>query len=267
MLKTLLVTGAAGGVATRVRPWLREHYRLRLLDLREPQDLADNETALVGDITDPALVRRAAEGVDGVLHLACSYGLDIDFEATLDANYRAQLYLLDACRQYGIPRFVFASSHHVVGHHRIDGFAGDDAPVAPDGFYALSKVFGEAACVLYAHRHGLKTLSIRIGNADPEVADGRRLHLWVSGRDLAQLIRIGIEHDAVAHDVVYGISRCPEPFFDNRRATELGYVPQDDARDHVARAFVPRDAMPAGDGPGYIGGPYVPKPLRVRGAA
>jgi uronate dehydrogenase len=159
---------------------------------------------------------------------------------------------------------VFASSHHVVGHHRIDGFAGDAAPIAPDGFYALSKAFGEAACALYAHRHGIKALSIRIGNADPEVADGRRQHIWVSGRDLAQLIRIGVEHDAITHDVVYGVSRCPAPFFANARATELGYVPEDDASAHLAEHFVPRERMPAESGPDFVGGPYVPQPLIVR---
>lgn len=263
-MKTLLVTGAAGGVATRVRPYLRDRYRLKLLDLREATGLADNETALLGDIADPALVREAAKGVDGILHLACSYSLDIDFEATLDANYRAQLLLLDACREFGIDRFVFASSHHVVGHHRIDGFAGDDAPIAPDGFYALSKVFGEAACALYTHRHGIKTLSIRIGNADTEVADGRRQHIWVSGRDLAQLIRIGVEHEAITHDVVYGVSRCPAPFFANARAAELGYAPEDDAGAHLAATFVPRECMPAESGPDFVGGPYVPQPLIVR---
>ncbi|MEK6421260.1 MAG: NAD(P)-dependent oxidoreductase [Burkholderia gladioli] len=263
-MKTLLVTGAAGGVATRVRPWLREHYNLRLLDLRAAGELAANETAVVGDITDRDAVLRAAQGVDGILHLACAYSLDIDFEATLDANYRAQLYLLDACREHGIGRFVFASSHHVLGQHRVDGFAGDDAPVAPDGFYALSKVFGEAACSLYAHRHGIKALSIRIGNADDRVADGRRQHIWVSGRDLAQLIRIGFEHEAITHDVVYGVSRCPAPFFDNARAVELGYAPQDSALDNLSPEFVARDAMPASAGPDFVGGPYVPQPLIVR---
>jgi uronate dehydrogenase len=263
-MKTILVTGAAGGVAKRVRPWLRKHYTLRLLDLREPGDLAENETAMVGDITDRDAVRRAAHGVDGVLHLACAYSLDIDFEATLDANYRAQLYLLDACRDFAIDRFVFASSHHVLGQHRVDGFTGDAAGVAPDGFYALSKVFGEAACALYAHRHGIKALSIRIGNADEQVADGRRQHIWVSGRDLAQLIRIGFEHADITHDVVYGVSRCPDPFFANTRAAELGYAPLDSALDHLSPAFVAREAMPAAAGPDFVGGPYVPQPLIVR---
>lgn len=262
-MKTLLITGAAGSVATNIRPWLREHYQLRLLDLRAAQDPAANESVIVGDITDRATVREAAKGTAGIVHLACRYALDIPFEATLDTNYRALLYLLDACREFSIPRFVFASSHHAVGHHRVAHFAGDDAAVAPDGFYALSKAFGESACALYAHRHGIQCLSIRIGNADTQIADERRLHIWVSGRDLAQLVRIGLEHPGIANDLVYGVSQCPDPFFDNRRAAELGYVPQDDASAHIAPDFLRYASMPPSAGADYIGGPYVPQPLHL----
>jgi uronate dehydrogenase len=264
-MKTILITGSAGGVATRLRPYLRDWYALRLLDRVETPDLAANEAAIVGDLADPDTVRRACEGVDAVVHLACAYSYDIDFEDTLDANYRGVLYLLDACRKSGIGRFVFASSHHVVGHHRVAGFAGDAAPVAPDGFYALSKAFGEAACSMYAHRYGIRTLSIRIGSAADTVVDGRRQRLWVGNGDLAQLVRIGLEHEDVHDDIVYGVSRCPDALFENGRALELGYRPTDDAARHLDPAFVPLADMSEADGRDYVGGPYVPYPLNVRG--
>jgi uronate dehydrogenase len=264
-MKTILITGSAGGVATRLRPYLNGQYALRLFDRVETRNLAANETAIVGDLADPETVRRACEGVDAIVHLACAYSYDIDFEDTLDANYRGLLYLLDSCRKLGIERFVFASSHHVVGHHRIDGFAGDAAPVAPDGFYALSKAFGEAACSLYAHRYDIRTLSIRIGSAADTVVDGRRQKLWVGNSDLAQLVRIGLEHEDVRDDIVYGVSRCPDALFQNRRALELGYQPTDEAQRHLDPAFTPHADMSAADGRDFVGGPYVPQPLNVRG--
>jgi L-alanine-DL-glutamate epimerase-like enolase superfamily enzyme len=95
------------------------------------------------------------------------------------------------------------------------------------------------------------------------VADGRRQHIWVSGRDLAQLIRIDLESNDVNADVVYGVSSCPAPFFQNRRAVELGHVPQDQASDNVAADFVPREQMPESSGPNHVGGPYVSKRLIV----
>ena len=262
-MKTLLVTGAAGGVAARIRPLLRDHYQLRLLDRIAVADPVANESVVVADLADRQAVLQACEGVDAILHLACAHALDIAFEATLDPNYRGTLYLLDACQQLGIERLVFASSHHVLGAHPTGGFSGDDAALAPDGFYALSKVFGEAAVAMYAHRIGLRALSIRIGSAGDQAVDARRLRLWVSSRDLVQLIRIGLEHPRVQCETVYGVSRCPQALFANARARALGYEPQDHADDHRSTGFVELAAMPSSEGPHHVGGPYIPQALKL----
>lgn len=257
-MPTLLVTGGAGGVATALRPYLRNHYQLRLLDRQPIAHLAANESALIGDLTDPRLIAQAVEGVDAILHLACAHGTDISFQSTVEPNYHATLYLLEAAQRQGIKRFVFASSHHVLGQYRGDAADYfDDLPVAPDSYYALSKVFGEAACTTFALRSDLRTFVIRIGNADPQVADARRLRMWTSSRDLAQLVRIGLEHDAVHHDIVYGVSESPQPLFHNRHARALGYQPQDNAGEHLSDAYLSYEAMPAqGSGRDHIGGAY-----------
>ena len=262
-MKTLLITGAAGGIASRIRPLLRLNYHLRLLDRVPAAQLQTGETAVVADLADKAAVLQACQGVDGVIHLACVHSLDISFEATLDANYRGTLHLLDACRQLGVERFVFASSHHVLGQHPCEGFEGDSAALAPDGFYALSKVFGEGAVALYAHRTGLRALSIRIGSAGDYAVDGRRARLWVSLRDLVQLIEIGLNHPQLRCETVYGVSACSAPLFENARAQALGYQPQDHASAHMAADFVSLADMPDSEGPGYVGGPYIPQPLRL----
>ncbi|MHC8380632.1 NAD-dependent epimerase/dehydratase family protein [Pseudomonas sp. LB3P14] len=262
-MKTLLITGAAGGVATRIRPLLRKHYRLRLLDRIAASDLQEGETCFVADLAEQASVLEACQGVNAVIHLACAHSLDISFEATLDANYRGTLYLLDACQRFGIERFVFASSHHVLGQHPTVGFAGDETPVAPDGFYALSKVFGEGAVALYAHRTGLRALNIRIGSAGDTVVDARRLRLWVSIRDLVQLIEIGLNHPDLRCETVYGVSRCPDALFENTRAHALGYRPLDHASEHLADDFVALTNMPISEGPDFVGGPYIPHALKL----
>lgn len=261
-MKTLLITGGAGGVATRIRPLLRRRYHLRLLDRIAAQDLQHGETSFVADLADQASVLEACQGVDAVLHLACIHALDISFEATLDANYRGTLYLLDACQRLGIERFVFASSHHVVGHHPTEGFVGDNPAVAPDGFYAQSKVFGEGAVALYAHRTGLRALNIRIGSAGDTAVDGRRVRLWVSTRDLVQLIEIGLEHPDLRCETVYGVSACSHALFGNARAYALGYRPQDHA-DELLSVDISLANMPASEGPGYVGGPYIPHALKL----
>lgn len=257
-MPTLLITGAAGIVGTALRPFLRQRYSLRLLDRKPVEGLLPGETALVGDLTDPAFVRQAVEGVDGIVHLACAHGTDIAFQSTVEPNYHATLYLLEAAQRSGVKRFVFASSHHVLGQYRSDQAEFfDDMPVAPDSYYALSKVFGEATCATFSMRSELATFIVRIGNADPQVADARRLRMWTSARDLAQLLLIGLEHPQVRNEIVYGVSESPNPLFHNRRARALGYVPQDNAGDHLADGYLPYEAMaPQGSGRDHVGGAY-----------
>lgn len=251
----LLITGAAGRVGTLLRPILRGQYRLRLCDLFPIDDLTDDEQALVGDLADPALANAAVRGTVGVVHLAAAVAPDISFDATLNPNYVAVLNLLEACREFAVQRFVFASSHHVVGLHPVcEQPHATYADIAPDGFYGLSKAFGEAACSLYAHRFGIQCLAIRIGNADPQVVDGRRERLWVSAGDLVQMICLGLDEQAEPFRIVYGISNCPQPLLKNDGAFTRRYQPQDHASGNRSEAFRPFTYLTEEEGAGFVGG-------------
>jgi uronate dehydrogenase len=185
----------------------------------------------------------------------------VSFEDTLNGNYRALLAMLEACRQEKVQRFVFASSHHIVGLLPSDRMYDEAAAPVPDGFYGLSKAFGEAACALYAHRFGIATLVVRIGNADPQIVDGRRERLWVSGRDLAQLITIGFTTPGLRYEVVHGVSQCPSPIFSNDAAERLGYRPADAAGDHHAPEFRALSELTEADGAAQVGGRFAADPL------
>ena len=67
--ETVLVTGAAGHVASLTLPALRADFRLRRLDIVPHVGKADDEIA-VADICDVGAVTEACTGVSGVLHLA-----------------------------------------------------------------------------------------------------------------------------------------------------------------------------------------------------
>lgn len=258
----VLVTGAAGRVGAALRPHLRSRYRLRLFDrLPIAPSPEGDEEVVTGDLGNSADLARALEDADAVIHLACVHGLEIDFEETLDVNYRSLVGLLDASARRGIKRFVYASSHHVLGMHPREGFDEERAEIAPDAFYGLSKAFGEAACSMYARRYGVGTLMIRIGNADPTVKDDRTLRMWVSGRDLASLMIIGLEKEDLGCEIVYGTSHCPRPLFDNRRALELGYAPLDRAEEHLDPAYLDYESMPPELGRDHVGGAYAAAPL------
>jgi uronate dehydrogenase len=70
---------------------------------------------------------------------------------------------------------------------------------------------------------------MRIGNVNPAPPDKRRLSNWISPRDFAQLVEIGIEHPEVRFEIVYGVSANRRSWYDNSNAERLGYRPRDDA--------------------------------------
>ncbi len=83
---------------------------------------------------------------------------------------------------------------------------------------------------------------------------------WTSGRDLANLIDLGLSHPSIKYEVVYGVSNCPAPLFTNRRARELGYEPLDHARLHIASDYRSYEQMPEGVRD-FVGGYYASGPL------
>lgn len=258
----VLITGASGRVGSAIRPHLRRDFELRLTDLAQPAEPpAGGEELVLGDLADPAFVAELVAGVDAVLHLACVHGLGLTFEGSLDANYRGTLNLLAAAVEAGVDRFVYASSHHVLGAYERAGFDPSTQAVAPDAFYGLSKAFGEAACAMYARRYALPMFVVRIGNADPQVGDERSLRMWTSAGDLSALFALGLRLPGLEHEVVYGSSLCPDALFDNRRAFELGYAPRDRAEDHLAPGYLGRSDMGPERGPRHVGGAYAVAPL------
>lgn len=262
----LLVTGAAGRVASGLIPLLRQRYKLRLLDRKPPPQAAAEDEVLVADINRTGAAAEAVAGCRGVLDLMCVHGEHLGFEDTLDANYRGLLALLQASAEGGVERVVYVSSLHIVGMHHREGFDLKQALVAPDGFYGLSKAFGEAACAMYAKRFGLRTLLLRLGNVDPMVSDARRATMWISSADLAQLVTIGLEHPDIELELLSGTSRCADPVFEDPRARALGYRPKDAAEDHLAADYRGFEAMREEDGPAYVGGAYaaIARPQRGR---
>ena len=113
------------------------------------------------------------------------------------------------------------------------------------GRYGVSKVLGEALASLYADKYGVYSLCIRIGNVNPAPVDKRRLSIWCSPRDLAQLVTIGIEHPDIRFEIVYGVSDNRRSWYDNANACRLGYKPQDDSEPYAEKVL--QKEQPAAD--------------------
>jgi uronate dehydrogenase len=108
---------------------------------------------------------------------------------------------------------------------------------------------------MFADKYGLRVLCVRIGFVEDRPIDQRRLSIWSSWRDLAQLVRIGLSHPQLRYEVVYGVSGNARGFFDNAAAFRLGYRPQDDAEQHAAAVLAQVPAVdPALVGTHVMGG-------------
>ncbi|MEV7997018.1 NAD(P)-dependent oxidoreductase [Streptomyces sp. NPDC086077] len=260
--RTVLLTGAAGGLGTLMRGLLPAYgYTLRLLDLRPVEGAPD---AITADLADRAALREAVRGVDAIVHLA-GISLEAPFEKILKANIEGTYNLYEAAREEGVPRVVFASSNHAVGYTPRP-LGGDplipiDAPRRPDTFYGLSKSFGEDLAQFYWDKYGMETVSVRIGSCFPEPTSVRMLSVWMSPADGARLLHAALTAENVGHTVVYGSSANTRLWWDLSAARALGYEPQDDSEPYAEKLVAEQGELdPADPAHARLGGHFVTDP-------
>lgn len=226
-MKTVLITGAAGDVASHLRRELAGKYKLRLSDKRKIGK-QKGEQFIQADISRMPDALKITKGVDAIVHLG-GYSVEGPWEPIHKANIVGCYNIFEAARKNKVKRVLFATSNHAVGFYRRDQKIDHRVYIKPDGRYGVSKVFGEALGSLYSDKYGMEVYLMRIGNVNPKPLDRRRLSLWFSPRDLAQLVSIGIDHPDIKFEIVYGISGNQRAWYDNSNAARLGYKPQDDS--------------------------------------
>ena len=231
-MKRILITGAEGQVGRVLRLGLCSKYHLRLLDRIPITCLGASEEFVKSDLSDLNVLQEAMVNVDGIVHLA-AVSVEDSWEQILPSNIIGTLNVFEAARRAGVKRVLFASSNHVVGFYRRDQVIGTDVTVRPDSRYGVSKAFGEALAALYADKYGLETYCIRIGNVAEQPIDMRCLAIWISPRDLVQLVEIGLEHSDIRFEIVYGMSGNDRAWWDNSRAEQLGYRPLDNSETYA----------------------------------
>ena len=232
-MKTVLITGATGGVGTWLRKELAGRYTLRLSDVRPIRKLQKGESFMQADVSKMSDMLRITKGVEAIVHLG-GFSVEGPWEVIHKANIVGCYNAYEAARRNGVKRFVFATSNHAVGFYPRTTTIDHRVTMKPDSRYGVSKVFGEALGSLYSDKYGMEVFLIRIGNVNNKPIDKRRLSIWVSPRDLAQLVQIGIDHPQVRFEIVYGISDNRRAWYDNANAVRLGYRPQDRSEDYAA---------------------------------
>jgi uronate dehydrogenase len=110
-----------------------------------------------------------------------------------------------------------------------------DAEFRPDGFYGLSKVWGEAMARMYWDKHGIEGISIRIGTAMGKPPENfRQLSTWFGNDDLVHLMMRCIEAENVGYAAVWGISNNTRAWYDLSEGNAIGYAPTQNAEDWAA---------------------------------
>ncbi len=255
-MKTILITGAAGDVGTHLRRELAGKYHIRASDLRDLKEKFKGQKFMRADISRMPDALRITKGVDAVVHLG-GYSVEGPWAGILSANIVGCYNVFEAARRNGVKRILFPTSNHATGFYRRDQTIDHRVYPKPDSRYGVSKVFGEALGSLYADKYGMQVFCMRIGNVNPAPIDKRRLAIWFSPRDLAQLVTIGIEHPEIRFEIVYGVSGNTRSWYDNANAHRLRYKPQDDSEVY-AKEILARE-KPGGDAKAemYQGGAFV----------
>lgn len=238
----IVITGASGNVGRAVIEALEGRHTLTLLD-RKP--LPGREGIRV-NLSDFAAAFDALPTADAVIHLAANPD-EAEWQEILTSNFIATYNVFEVARRKGYRRIVFAST--VMAY---DGYQGCEEGTIltpkrhawPMTYYACSKRFGEDLGKMYARKHGMQVVCIRLGwyphlPIDPEALRAHRLILLGKG-DCQRLFLRAVEAEGVEFAVLNGMSREAAARFDLEPGRRLiGYEPQDDFEaalaSHLAR--------------------------------
>ena len=120
---------------------------------------------VVGDIRDADLALRVSKGADVIVHFAANTGVQPSIEQPrldMEKNITGTFNYLEAARQNGVGRFVFASSGAPAGN--VEPPIHEELAPHPVSPYGASKLAGEGYCSAYANSFGLQTVALRFGN-------------------------------------------------------------------------------------------------------
>lgn len=195
-----LVTGGAGFIGSNLcEAILKLGYKVRCLDNLSTGkqtnidifiDNADY-TFIKGDITDLETCMRACEGVDYVLHQAAWGSVPRSIEMPLfycANNIMGTLNMMEAARQCGVKKFVYASSSSVYG----------DEPALPKkegkegrllSPYAVTKMCDEEWGKQYTKHYGLDTYGLRYFNVFGRRQDPDGAYAAVIPKFIRQLLQ------------------------------------------------------------------------------
>jgi len=218
----ILVTGGAGFIGSHlVETLFRRGWKVRILDNLSTGKIENLEEAtghrvalsegrakssgkvslgnrgdfLHGDISDAEACRKACQGVSYVFHLAALGSVQRSVEdplSTHQANATGTLNMLQAAKEQGVKRFIYASSSSVYGNVSSDPeeikAKEESLPSHPESPYAATKLMGEFYCRIFSLLYGLETVSLRYFNVFGPRQDPKSIYSAVIPRFMHALL-------------------------------------------------------------------------------
>lgn len=173
----VLITGGAGFLGSALANRLvgpnteGRHTVLALDDLSggagDPRRIDAHVLFVRGDVKDVPNLWTLLQGVDCVYHLAARVRVpeSIHYPSDYnDCNVGGTVALMEAVRDTGVKRVVFASSGAIYGEQACQPID-EDRPPNPNSPYAVSKLAAEYYVSTLGALYGIETVSLRIFNA------------------------------------------------------------------------------------------------------
>ena len=267
--RKVVVIGAAGYIAGRMLPALRERYDLTLLDIQKTNREGEEvEGVVIADLVgrDREAYRKHFVGADAVIHCGWvkSTGPEDEFLVELD-NIMMAYNVYQISFEEGVRRVVVMSSNHAADYYsrliwadKMEVATPDLSPLS-DNFYGWGKAAYELLGFAFAtgastgqdgsndNRSSLQNVQIRIGAPRETDIDRcvpeelKRMHralgAYLSVRDQVQLVVKSIETEDITEEngvpfqIFYGISGNTHNFWSIANARKvIGYSPEDNSQ-------------------------------------
>lgn len=225
----ILLTGASGALGRVLARTLADAgWTLRLTDIAPFSDPVPVRAAFTqADLGDAGTMARLAEGTGTILHFG-GVSVERPFHEVLGPNIIGLYNIYEAAR-LAQARVVFASSNHTIGFHPRSERLDVGCAFRPDGYYGLSKAYGELMGSLYWDKHGVESVQVRIGSCLPAPKDARMLSTYLSYDDLSRLVVRCALAGEIGTAVVWGASANARSFWGVDDRARLGWSPQDSA--------------------------------------
>jgi UDP-glucose 4-epimerase len=121
MKEKVVVFGGSGFLGSHVADILSEEgFQVVIFDLEHSRYIRNDQKMVIGSILNRDLIREVIKGAKFVYHFAAIADIKEAQEKpveTIEINILSTTYILDACREYGVQRFIYGSTIYVYSEH------------------------------------------------------------------------------------------------------------------------------------------------------